>query len=37
MEKYHNDIFTSIKETGVLDNVEDKLKTALDNFKKDFK
>lgn len=37
IEKYHNDIFTSIKETGVLDNVEDKLKTALDNFKKDFK
>jgi F-type H+-transporting ATPase subunit alpha len=37
MEKYHNDVFTSIKETGVLDKVEDKLKAALDNFKKDFK
>jgi F-type H+-transporting ATPase subunit alpha len=37
MEKYHNDVFTSIRETGVLDKVEDKLKAALDNFKKDFK
>jgi F-type H+-transporting ATPase subunit alpha len=37
IEKYNNDIFTTIKETGVLDQVEDKLKSALDNFKKDFK
>jgi len=37
VEKYHNDIFTDIKESKVISpETEDKLKEALDAFKKDF-
>ena len=37
VEKYHNDIFTSIKTEKVIsDETEERLKTALDSFKKDF-
>ncbi len=37
VEKYHNDIFTDIRESKVISpETEDKLKEALDAFKKDF-
>jgi F-type H+-transporting ATPase subunit alpha len=37
IEKYHNDIFTSIRETKVIGaEVEDELKKALESFKKEF-
>ena len=37
VEKYHGEIFTDIRESKVIsDETEEKLKTALDTFKKDF-
>ena len=37
IEKYHNEIFTNIKTEKVIsDETEEKLKEALDSFKKDF-